>query len=224
MKFFAADPDLSEKMRKYYKARDMFLNVENKNFFEHLFEVKAASGMESEELVPPFAASNFAGMGEGDLEDYLKEIAIDREVTVSVAESCSGGLVANRITNVPGSSVYFLGSVVAYSNSVKVSILGVLEESVTRYGAVSPVVASEMAEGVAGITGSDYALSVTGIAGPEGGTREKPVGTVWFGIRTPYGTERKRIQFTGTRKEIKFKVSSFAIFDLIKIIRSGRSR
>ncbi len=82
-------------------------------------------------------------------------------------------------------------------------------------------VAEEMAGGIARITGSDYALSITGIAGPEGGTEEKPVGTVWFGIETPFGRERKRVHFAGTRQEIKSKVSSFAIFNLIKVIRSG---
>ncbi len=221
VKFFIATADLLEKIRGYYRARNMYVADVRGNYFEYLFEIKDISEKDSEFMIPPFAASHFAGTGESIMEEYLKEIAVGRGVTVSVAESCSGGQVADRITNVPGSSNYFIGSVVAYSNQMKVSQLGVSEGAIRDFGAVSAVVAEEMAGGIAGITGSDYALSITGVAGPEGGTEEKPVGTVWFGIVTPFGRERKRIQFAGTRQEIKRKVSSFAIFNLMKAIRSG---
>ncbi len=221
VKFFVTTDDLLEKIRKYYRARDMYVTDVKRYFFEYLFEIKDFSEKGSDFVIPPFAGSHYAGAGESSLEEYLREIAVERGVTVSVAESCSGGQVADRITNIPGSSNYFLGCVVAYSNRMKVSQLGVSERVIRDFGAVSAVVAEEMAGGIARITGSDYALSITGIAGPEGGTEEKPVGTVWFGIETPFGRERKRVHFAGTRQEIKSKVSSFAIFNLIKVIRSG---
>ncbi|HKI46805.1 MAG TPA: CinA family protein, partial [Balneolales bacterium] len=102
--------------------------------------------------------------------------------TLSTAESCTGGLLAGRITDVPGSSDYFKGTVVAYDNEVKKSILGVSKEALDKHGAVSKEVAIEMARGVAKALGTDYALSTTGIAGPGGGTPEKPVGTIWIGF------------------------------------------
>ena len=111
---------------------------------------------------------------EADLGKRLRE----REWTLATAESCSGGLIAHRITNVPGSSGYFLGGVVSYSNGAKVRMLDVRPESLDSYGAVSEEVAREMAEGAKNYFGSDVAIAVTGIAGPGGGTAEKPVGLV----------------------------------------------
>jgi nicotinamide-nucleotide amidase len=113
------------------------------------------------------------------LEHTVGELLLQKGRTLAVAESCTGGLLANRITNVPGSSHYFLGGIVAYSNRAKEALLGVRHETLERYGAVSKETVEEMARGVKERFGSDIALAVTGIAGPEGGTLDKPVGTVW---------------------------------------------
>ena len=106
----------------------------------------------------------------------------ERGLTVAVAESCTGGLIAHRLTNVPGSSAYFLGGVVAYANEVKEGVLGVRSETLRRHGAVSQETALEMARGVRRLLGADIALSATGIAGPTGGTPEKPVGLVYVAL------------------------------------------
>jgi PncC family amidohydrolase len=109
-------------------------------------------------------------------------------MTLAIAESCTGGGLANRVTNVPGSSAVLLGGVVAYSNEVKQEFLGVRAETLAAHGAVSEAVAREMAEGARSRFGADFALAVTGIAGPDGGTREKPVGTVFIALAGEFGT------------------------------------
>lgn len=114
--------------------------------------------------------------------EALHRLLIEKKLTLSTAESCTGGQVAAAITSLPGCSKYYLGSVIAYSNPLKVKILGVSEASLATYGAVSRETAAEMAAGIIRLTGSDYSLAVTGIAGPDGGTADKPVGTVWCAI------------------------------------------
>lgn len=116
------------------------------------------------------------------LEDVLVRLLQERGHTVSTAESCTGGLLADTITNVPGSSAVVLGGVVAYANEVKENVLGVRAETLAKYGAVSRQVALEMVAGVVKLTGSDVAVSTTGVAGPGGGSPKKPVGTVWIGF------------------------------------------
>ena len=116
------------------------------------------------------------------LEERLGQQLINRGLTISAAESCTGGLVLHRLTNVPGSSAYVLGGAVAYSNDVKRALLGVQPETLTAYGAVSAEVAGEMARGALAAFGSDIAYAITGIAGPGGGTPEKPVGTTFIAV------------------------------------------
>ena len=116
------------------------------------------------------------------LEEAVGRLLAERGLTVAVAESCTGGLIAHRLTNVPGSSRYFLGGVVAYANEVKEGVLGVRSETLRRHGAVSQETALEMARGVRRLLGADIALSATGIAGPAGGTPEKPVGLVYVAL------------------------------------------
>lgn len=120
--------------------------------------------------------------------------------TVACAESCTGGNIAHLLTSEAGASAYFLGGVVAYSNEVKQSVLGVRAEDLARYGAVSEPVARQMAEGVRRITGADFAAATTGIAGPSGGTEEKPVGTVWIAVAGPRGTRAEKFVFSRTRE------------------------
>lgn len=137
-----------------------------------------------EQIIPDF----ILGFESASVEEIIHNILIDKSLTLAVAESCTGGAIASKFTAMAGVSSYFLGGVVSYSNEAKMDILGVKEESLTQYGAVSEDVAIEMAEGVRRITGADYAVSTTGIAGPTGGSDEKPVGTVWFGVATPKGS------------------------------------
>lgn len=119
------------------------------------------------------------------LEEQLSDLLIQHNLTVATAESCTGGLVASRITDVAGSSAYMLGGVVAYSNAAKQALLKVREQTLIDHGAVSAETAMEMAAGARALLGTDYALSVTGIAGPGGGTPEKPVGLTYIGLAGP---------------------------------------
>ncbi len=128
------------------------------------------------------------GVEEEELEAVLVQLLTEMKKTLAMAESCTGGLLAHRITNVPGASAVFLSGFVTYSNGAKEKFLGVKAETLSQYGAVSEQVAREMAEGMRERTGADYALSVTGIAGPSGGTKEKPVGTVFIGLAGPFKT------------------------------------
>ena len=125
-----------------------------------------------------------------------------RSYTISTAESCTGGLLSHVLTGISGSSAYFMGGVVAYSNAVKVEVLGVREKTLQAYGAVSEQTACEMAEGIRTRFNTDISLSTTGIAGPTGGTPEKPVGLVWIGISTPGGTHAFKCHFPGNRLDV----------------------
>ena len=134
--------------------------------------------------------------------------------TVSCAESCTGGTISQLFTSIPGSSAYFLGGVTSYANNVKQDVLGVPAEIISEYGAVSSECVAAMADGVRRITGSDYAVSTSGIAGPGGGSLEKPVGTVWVGVSSDSGTETFRVQYNGDRKR---NIERFAAFTLDKL-------
>ncbi len=131
--------------------------------------------------------------------------------TLSVAESCTGGLICDRITNVPGSSHYFMGGMVTYSNESKAKHLGVPMEEIKKYGAVSPQVARKMAQGVRKAFGTQVGLSTTGIAGPKGGTREKPVGLVFIGLAKGKKTRVMKLNLKGSRREIKQESSRLAL-------------
>ncbi|MCX7940672.1 MAG: CinA family nicotinamide mononucleotide deamidase-related protein [Endomicrobia bacterium] len=141
--------------------------------------------------------------------------------TLAVAESCTGGLLANRITNIPGSSFYFLGGVVAYSNTLKAKLLGVKKETLDTYGAVSEQTVKEMCLGVKNLTGADYCISISGIAGPAGGSKEKPVGTVWICIFDGKEFETKCFRFLGTRLEVKEQAVNAAL-DMLRLRLGGR--
>ncbi len=149
------------------------------------------------------------------LSRQIKCICNERHLSLSVAESCTGGLISEKITNTPGSSNYFLGGVVSYANSIKTSLLGVAADTITRQGAVSRVVAELMAKGIRNVSGSDIGLSVTGIAGPGGGTADKPVGTVYIGIATPKECWVNRFAFSGSRKQIRLQ-TAYSGLDLVR--------
>jgi nicotinamide-nucleotide amidase len=135
--------------------------------------------------------------------------------TLSVAESCTGGLLAQRLTEVPGSSKYFIEGVVTYSNESKTRLLGVEPILLLEHGAVSAPVAEAMAEGIRDRAATDFALSITGIAGPDGGTEDKPVGTVFIAISSEAGTEHRRLKLPGDRNLIRWRATQAAL-DLLR--------
>ncbi len=150
-------------------------------------------------------------LGAESLEENVGQLLRDRKLTLAVAESCSGGLICHRITNVPGSSDYFLGGLVSYSNQAKIDLLQVPSETLQRYGAVSAPTAEAMALGAAAQFHADLAVAVTGIAGPSGGSPEKPVGTVFMGLATSQGVKSRHCLFHGSREEIKVLTAQTAL-------------
>ena len=157
---------------------------------------------------------------EDTLQDCIGRVLTACGKTVSAAESCTGGTISELLTSVAGSSAYYLGSVTSYANSVKSGVLGVVPEIIERYGAVSSECVAAMAEGVRKLTGSDFSVATSGIAGPGGGSEEKPVGTVWIGISSQNSTETMKLQFKGDRKRNIERFAAYAL-DLLrkKIIR-----
>ena len=130
---------------------------------------------------------------------------------LAAAESCTGGLIGHRLTNVPGSSTYYMGSVTAYAYEAKVRLLGVSWETLEKYGAVSSETVLEMARGVRIALAADIGISVSGIAGPSGGTPEKPVGTTWIGYSSPQEEDARKYLFKGTRIQIKEQAAESAL-------------
>jgi nicotinamide-nucleotide amidase len=137
------------------------------------------------------------------LEEVVGRYLRQQGKTLAVAESCSGGLICHRLTNIPGSSDYFQGGIVTYSNQAKMDLLGVAPATLERHGAVSPDTAAAMAVGVKKLFRADYGIAVTGIAGPTGGTPTKPVGLVFLGLAGPQGVSTRRCQFPGDRDMVK---------------------
>ena len=154
------------------------------------------------------------------LEVVLGEALREKKATIALAESCTGGLISHRITNVPGSSAYFERGIVAYSNKAKVDHLGVSEKILNDYGAVSSETAMAMASGIRKAANATFGLAVTGIAGPGGGTPEKPVGLVYIAIATPDGTEVSNFRFRGDRAGIKEKTAEAALKWLVLKVSS----
>lgn len=174
---------------------------DDENELHNLLDVKAK---ELENLIPELVF----GYGDALLEQAIGEMLRLRELTLGTAESCTGGYVAHRITSIPGSSEYFQGSIISYSNEIKMKLLGVKSETLEQYGAVSEQTVIEMVKGALDILNVDIAIAVSGIAGPGGGTPEKPVGLVWLAIgnrhtirtqKVQSGRDRlKNIQYSGT--------------------------
>lgn len=153
-----------------------------------------------------------------ELSTQLGKILSSKHLTVSSAESCTGGLLGHVLTGVSGSSEYYLGGIIAYSNQVKESLLGVRPETLAEYGAVSEQTAREMASCVREKLGADIGLATTGIAGPTGGTAIKPVGLVWIGISTNAKIEAFECQFKGEREEVKNSTVNKVLRHLIDLI------
>jgi nicotinamide-nucleotide amidase len=153
------------------------------------------------------------------LPRQLADVLLARRLTLATAESCTGGLIGGALTSVPGSSAWYLGGVVAYDNRIKTALLGVSPETLARYGAVSPQTARAMAQGILERAGADIAVSVTGIAGPGGGTPSKPVGLVYIGIvRRGHRPAAAKYLFPArTRRGIRAATVRQAILDVLGI-------
>lgn len=161
-------------------------------------EVKSLVDKSVEELYHIIPRYIFGENGDS-LELIVGKLLREKGLTLATAESCTGGYLAHRITSIPGSSDYFKGSIIAYSNEVKENILKVNKSDIEEYGAVSKSVVMQMAENVRGILNSDYGIATSGIAGPDGGSDEKPVGTIWIAIASETGVNAKLLRL-GTRR------------------------
>jgi nicotinamide-nucleotide amidase len=177
---------------------------------------------EQVDLVLPIIKENVFGYDNDELESIIGTLLKEKGATVGTAESCTGGFVANMITSVPGSSAYFEGAVVSYSNQIKQEVLGVSEQTLQTYGAVSEQTAREMAEGARRVLNTTYALSTTGIAGPDGGSPEKPVGTVWIACATPDETVTQLLKLSNTRKINIELTATYALNLLRKTINNAQ--
>ena len=170
---------------------------------------------EAERIVREILGPLVFAADDEQLEETIVKLLTNRKQTIALAESCTGGAIADRLTNVPGASVVFLAGLVTYSNEAKQKFLGVRSETLAQHGAVSEATVSEMAEGARDATGADYAISVTGIAGPGGGTPEKPVGTVWIGVASASGTIAQR-RFNAFDRETFKNVTSQHALDMLR--------
>ena len=150
----------------------------------------------------------------------LAAALLARRQTLATAESCTGGLVGAALTSLPGSSAWYLGGVVAYANALKIRLLGVAPELLETRGAVSLETARAMAQGARAAAAADFAVSITGIAGPAGGTPEKPVGLVFIGVAAPHGTATFKHHFSGSRAEIRQAATEAALRHLLEAVES----
>ena len=173
------------------------------------------------ELAQAFGEDAYA-QDEDSMEEVVGNLLRDRRYTVAAAESCTGGLLTSRLTDVPGSSAYVQLSIVAYSNAAKTALLGVPAALITTHGAVSEPVAVSMAEGVRVRAGSTIGVGITGIAGPDGGTPDKPVGTVAIAVDGPWGTHVRTRALLGGREHIKFWATQAALDDVRRLLLRER--
>ena len=157
---------------------------------------------------------------DSNMEEIVGEKLLEKKMTLSLAESCTGGLIGQRVTGVPGSSKFFEGGVVVYSNAAKIGLLGVLPETIETFGAVSRQTVTEMATGIKTSMKSSLGLAITGIAGPAGGTKEKPLGTVHIGLASDSGIIAEKYRFRGNRDQIRLDASTMAL-DWIRRFLNG---
>ncbi len=179
-------------------------------------------GENADEIISPMLSEIKKRTGDAlySLEDepldlVAAKLLLEKNITIATAESCTGGLVSEILTNIPGISKVFMGGSVTYSNQSKSDLLGVKEETLSQYGAVSKQTAAEMAEGIREKLATDIAVSVTGIAGPDGGTPEKPVGLVFVALASKDGTVIKQLNLWGSRNRIR-NVTALHVFDMIR--------
>ncbi len=176
---------------------------------------------EMEQKVRAILGDNIYGCNEETLEEAVLKLLQKKNLTISLAESCTGGLVASRLTDIPGASASLISGVISYSNESKINMLKVKEETIRKYGAVSPQTAEEMAVGAKRLSNTDIGLSITGIAGPDGGSAEKPVGLCYIGIAIGKSVNVQKIMLTGNRNRIRWGSSSRALDFLRRELLSG---
>jgi len=152
---------------------------------------------------------------EQSLEEVVGDLLMTKHATISTAESCTGGLLAERLTDVPGSSRYFMSGVICYSNESKMELAGIPPLLLEMQGAVSAEVARGLAEGIRIRAGTTIGIGVTGVAGPSGGSAEKPVGTVHIAVATPTGTEHRQFLYPGDREKVRWQASQGAL-DMVR--------
>jgi nicotinamide-nucleotide amidase len=186
-------------------------------------EQGASLVLQAEEIVRALLGGLIFGIDDATLEGTVVRVLTEQGRTVALAESCTGGLIAHRLTNVPGASAVMKGGIVAYSNEAKKELLGVSASALEEQGAVSEAVAREMAEGARRRCRTDYAIAVTGIAGPGGGSEAKPVGTVFMALARETGTEVKR-QFNPFDRETFKQVTSQQALDLLRRAVAGGTK
>jgi nicotinamide-nucleotide amidase len=174
------------------------------------------------EAIKPFIEDYLIATEDLPLEAILGNLLKVRQQTIATAESCTGGRLAAALNAQSGSSAYYMGTVVAYDNSIKEQVLGVQRDTLMQYGAVSEQTVLQMAEGVRTLMHTDYAIATSGIAGPTGGTPDKPVGTVWIAWATPTGTEAQCFHFGAAREreQITLRAVTEALVHLIKSLNS----
>lgn len=166
---------------------------------------------EMEEKIKNRLKENIYGYDEESLEYVVYKLLKERNMTVAFAESCTGGMISGRLTNVSGVSTVFMNSIVTYSNEAKIKFLGVKEETLAKHGAVSEETAIEMAAGIKHVSGTNVGISVTGIAGPEGGTKEKPVGLFYIGLAIGEKVEAFRFCFPSSRDKVRWNATTRAL-------------
>ena len=214
---FKKEIEIEEKLKEKIKASNLFFLPYSGGVVLGV-RGKKREVEEFKNLILKEFKEEISSEGPEPLEKVIGDLLRNKNITLSTAESCTGGLLSSRITDIPGSSDYFIGGVVAYSNEIKKKVLGVKEEDLKNFGAVSEPVVKQMAEGIRTLFDTDFGIGISGIAGPTGGTPQKPVGTVYLSLSFREKTEIYKKFFTGSRKDIKFKSSHFILNELRKTL------
>jgi nicotinamide-nucleotide amidase len=210
-------PHVTFGFRTHFPENHLKLMAEGRN------EVEARELLEAADAAArPLLGDHLFGVDDETMAGVVGKQLRARGETVALAESCTGGRIGDMLTESPGASAYFLGSAVSYANRLKETWAGVAHATLVASGAVSEPVAGEMARGARAAAGSTWSLSVTGIAGPDGGSAEKPVGTVFIGLDGPDGTEVRAHRFHGDREQVR-AASAYAALDWLRLrTRGGR--
>lgn len=183
-------------------------------------KIESEIEVEVQKLIPLIEEHIFSFENE-EIETYIGTLLNAQNATVSVAESCTGGYLSHLLTSIPGSSAYFMGGVVSYSNQAKMDVLKVKQETLTKFGAVSEQTVVEMAEGVRKLMKTTYGIATSGIAGPDGGTDEKPVGTVWLAVSDGNQTLTKKLSL-GKIRIVNIQYSAKAALNFLRILTKGK--
>lgn len=221
--------DLQRIMKHFQNALPSYINIEydTRALCTHIKLIGASAGLELlrfnmnryHRALADIFPEELVALEDLSLSQTLGRKLLENELTVASAESCTGGNIAHRIVQTSGSSAYFLGSVVSYSNDAKANILGVDRGLIARYGAVSRQVVEEMVKGVCSVMHSNCGMATSGIAGPDGGTPTKPVGTVWFAVKYNELVVSEVRHFSGSRNEVIESATNHAMMMLLGVLK-----